>query len=187
MSKWRHKRTVMRRYNLTAHMYDNRYAEEQEAKYKEALEDLEIASHNLVLDVGCGSGLLFRHVAPKTETVVGVDISKKLLHQANHRSKGHSNVHVVQADADHLPFKTEALTLIFAFTVLQNMPKPIETLEEIKRVAKRDAFIVVTGLKKAFSLIAFGDLLDQAGLLVVTFRDAEALKCYVAVAVQKLK
>jgi ubiquinone/menaquinone biosynthesis C-methylase UbiE len=186
MSKWNHKRTVMRDYDITAHMYDMRYAEEQEAKYKEAFEDLEIASHNVVLDVGCGSGLLFRHVAPKTETVVGLDISRKLLLHANHRAKGHANVHVIQADADHLPFRPEAFSMIFAFTVLQNMPQPSETLKEIKRVAMQDAFIVVTGLKKVFSLVAFGDLLDQAGLLVVSFRDAEPLKCYVAVSVQKL-
>jgi ubiquinone/menaquinone biosynthesis C-methylase UbiE len=187
MSKWKHKRTVMQRYNLTADIYDRRYAEEQEAKYKEALEDLEIANHNVVLDVGCGTGLLFRHVAPKTEMVVGVDISRNLLLHARERAKEHLKVHIVQADADHLPFRNMVFSMIFAFTVLQNMPEPLETLQEIERTGKRDAFIVVTGLKKAFSLVSFGDLLDQAGLLVVSFRDADVLKCYVAVSVQKVK
>ncbi|HKZ87922.1 MAG TPA: class I SAM-dependent methyltransferase [Candidatus Bathyarchaeia archaeon] len=187
MSKWNHKRTVMRDYNETAHLYDMRYAEEQEAKYKEAFEDLEVARHNVVLDVGCGTGLLFRHVAPKTEMVVGVDISRNLLLKAKTRAEQHPEVHAVQADADHLPFKTEVFSLIFAFTVLQNMPKPLETLQEIKRASKADAFIVVTGLKKVFSLISFADMLEEAGLLVFSFRDADLLKCYVAVAVKNLK
>jgi len=42
----------------------------------------------------------------------------------------------------------------------------------------------VTGLKKAFSSEAFGELLRHAGLRVVSFEDGDFLKCYVAVAVQ---
>jgi ubiquinone/menaquinone biosynthesis C-methylase UbiE len=187
MAKWNQKRDVMRDYNTTAYMYDMRYAEEQEAKYKAALENLEVVSHNAVLDVGCGSGLLFGHVAPQTETMVGVDISRELLLKAKERAKEHPQVHVVQADADNLPFKDEAFSLVFAFTVLQNMPYPFETLREIERASKPDAFIVVTGLKKFFSLVTFADLLEIAGLIVFSFRDAEPLKCFIAVAVKNLE
>jgi ubiquinone/menaquinone biosynthesis C-methylase UbiE len=177
----------MRDYNETAHLYDMRYSEEQEAKYKEALETLEIVSHTVALDVGCGTGLLFRHVAPKTEMVVGIDLSHNLLLQAKERAKKHPEVHIVQADADLLPFRTEVFSLVFAFTVLQNMPKPVETLEEIKRASKADALIVLTGLKKVFSLVSFADALEAAGLLVLSFRDAESLQCYIAVGVKNLQ
>jgi hypothetical protein len=63
------------------------------------------------------------------------------------------------------------------------MPNPPETLREIKRNALRDASVVVTGLKKAISLEAFRMLLQDAGLQVVSFEDADELKCYVAVIV----
>jgi hypothetical protein len=43
---------------------------------------------------------------------------------------------------------------------------------------------VVTGLKKAFSLEAFRELLQRAGLHPVSMSDDEVLKCYVAVAVR---
>jgi len=171
----------MRRYDLTARLYDMRYAEEQEAMYRMALENLKVVG--TILDVGCGTGLLFTHVAIKAETVVGVDVSKQLLFQARKRAKKLCGVHLVQADADHLPFKKACFTVVFAFTVLQNMPKPSETLMEIKRTAKHDAFIVITGLKKTFSLEAFGELLRQAGLRVVSLKDDD-LKCYVAVGLQ---
>jgi ubiquinone/menaquinone biosynthesis C-methylase UbiE len=171
----------MRRYDLTAQLYEVRYAEEQEAKYRIALENLRVAG--TILDVGCGTGLLFSHVAVKAETVVGVDVSKQLLLQARKRAGKFRSVHLVQADADHLPFKNACFNVVFAFTVLQNMPKPSETLMEIKRTAKHDAFIVITGLKKTFSLEAFGELLQQAGLRVVSLKDDD-LKCYVAVSLQ---
>ncbi len=181
MNKWDQKRKVMRRYDLTAQLYDVRYAEEQEAKYKVALENLKIVRNSFILDVGCGTGLLFSHVAAQAETVVGVDVSRKLLLQAKERAKNYRNVHLVQADADHLPFKNDYFTVVFTFTVLQNMPKPAETLNEIKRTAKHDAFIAITGLKKTFSLEAFRELLQQAGLRVVSLKDDGTLKCYVAV------
>ena len=172
----------MRRYDATAQMYDVRYSEEQEAKYKAALTGLNVAG--AVLDVGCGTGLLFSHVAAQAEAVVGVDVSGKLLLQAKERAKSFRNAYVVQADADHLPFRNDYFAVVFAFTVLQNMPKPAETLLELKRAAKRNGAIVVTGLKKAFPLGSFEALLQQAGLSVVSIKDDAALKCYVAVSAQ---
>jgi ubiquinone/menaquinone biosynthesis C-methylase UbiE len=184
VNKWNQKRRVMRRYNLTARMYDERYAEEQAAKYQAALEHLNITSRNRVLDVGCGTGLFFSHIAPEAQTVVGVDISRLLLLQAKERARRFRNVHLLQADADHLPFSDKQFSVVFAFTVLQNMPKPLETLSELKRNAQRGAHVVVSGLKKAFSLENFSALLQEAGLQVVSLADAEALKCHVVVAVQ---
>jgi demethylmenaquinone methyltransferase/2-methoxy-6-polyprenyl-1,4-benzoquinol methylase len=171
----------MRRYDLTAQLYDVRYAEEQELKYRTALELLNVARNSEVLDVGCGTGLLFSHVATEAQTIVGVDISGKLLLQAKKRARNLRNVHLVQADADHMPFKDNYFSVVFAFTVLQNMPDPLETLKEIKRIAERDAPIVVTGLKKTFSLEALSALLQSAGLRAISLKDAEALKCNVAV------
>jgi len=182
LSKWQKKHSVMQRYDVTAAMYDMRYAEEQEAKYKAALTGLRITGS--VLDVGCGTGLLFSHVAAEAELVVGADISKQLLLQARKRAEAFLNVHLVQADADHLPFKDACFGVVFAFTVLQNMPKPAETLTELKRTAKCNGAIVVSGLKKAFSLDAFEALLRQAGLRVVSLKADAVLKCYVAVVVQ---
>jgi len=184
MNTWSQKRSTMRRYDLTAQLYDMRYAEEQALKYRAALEQLHINGDSRVLDVGCGTGLLLSYLA-EAETVVSVDISGKLLLQAKERARKLRNVHLVQADADHLPFRDDCFTVVFAFTVLQNMPAPLKTLKEIKRVAEQCAPIAVSGLKKAFSLSAFRMLLQNAGLKPVSLKDDEALKCYVAVSVQR--
>jgi ubiquinone/menaquinone biosynthesis C-methylase UbiE len=177
---WKDKSKVMQRYDLTAEMYDERYAQEQKAKYRIALKNIKIAG-GAVLDVGCGSGLLFSSVADQTDIVVGVDISLKLLLRAKEQARAFQNVFILQADADHLPFNEAFFVAIFAFTVLQNMPKPFDTLNELKRVAKLDGRIVVTGLKKAFSLNKFMNVLETTRLKMVSFVDDEDLKCYVAV------
>lgn len=177
--RWTHKRSVKRRYDLTAEMYDKRYADEQEAKYKAALNRMTVSG--LVLDVGCGTGLLFRYAVAEAESVVGADVSKKLLLKARERAKEMQNVHLVQADADHLPFQNGCFTVVFVFTVLQNMPKPEETVKEMGRIAMQDAFVVVTGLKKVFSVEAFERLVHQSHLGLVSVNDDSGLTCYVAI------
>ena len=161
-------------------MYDERYAEEQQRKYKKALENVSLAG-NAVLDVGCGSGLFFKEVAAEADMVVGIDVSCKLLLKAKEHARAYQNAFILQADADHLPFKDGFFDAVLAFTVLQNMPKPHNTLCELKRVAKNGGRVVVTGLKKAFPLTTFMDVLESSGLKIITFIDDEEVNCYVTV------
>lgn len=183
MDGWSKKRRVMRLYNLTAHIYDARYAEEQNAKINAALESLNIEDYGIVLDAGCGTGLLFERVAGKAVMVVGLDFSREILLQAKKRAHALRNVHIILADADSMPFKGEIFDFVFAFTLLQNMPNCARTLQEIKRVAKYGAFVVITGLKKTFTLESFKDLLRNADLDIASLK-CEGLKCYVAVCIK---
>ena len=183
MNSWRRKCSIMRRYDLTAQIYDSRYGEEQETKYKASLEGLNI-DHGIVLDAGCGSGLFFTKAANRAAIVVGVDSSHQLLLLAKERAKKYSNVFLIQADADHLPFKQPVFSHVFAFTLLQNMPKPEETLKQLTAVAMHGAFFVITGLKAAVSLEALRDFLTLANLQPVTLRTDEALKCNIITCVQ---
>lgn len=182
MATWKDKRKVMQSYDVTAEMYEERYAEEQERKYKKALEKVNVSGKEL-LDVGCGSGLFFREVAKDALMAVGVDISRKLLFKAKEQARAFINAFVLQADADHLPFRKGCFDHVFAFTVLQNMPKPNETLKELKSVVKPVGRVVVTGLKKAFPLEKFMDILENSSLQVTVFVDDEDVNCYIAILV----
>jgi len=180
LAAWKSKRKIMQRYDITADIYEERYAQEQKAKYKKALENINI-ENAYVLDVGCGSGLFFREAATQPGVVIGVDVSHKLLRKANQQAKALKNAFVVQADADHLPVRDKFFGAVFAFTVLQNVPKPERTLDELKRVVKSGGWVVVTGLKKAFPLEVFMDVLETSGLRLVSFVDEETINCYIAV------
>jgi ubiquinone/menaquinone biosynthesis C-methylase UbiE len=174
---------VTNRYNTTAESYDEQYAQEQAAKYRAAQKVLEPTCYSTVLDVGCGSGLFFPCIADKVQLVVGVDISRNLLFKAKTRAKPFYNVHIVQADADYLPFKTAAFDVVFSFTMLQNMPTPKKTILEFKRQITVDGKLVVTGLRKVFDLIAFLNLFETSGLRLFEFIDDPDLHCYIAIAV----
>ena len=179
MRVWDKKRDIMRRYDITAQIYDRRYADEQTAKIEAALEHVKVEA-GMVLDVGCGTGILFNYVADKAWMTVGLDFSKETLLIAKERAKNHASVHLVRADADNVPLRDKVFDQVFAVTLIQNTPSPTETLNEIRRVAKDNGLIVVTGLKKVFTRNILGQLLRNAGLNIIAVGN-EGLKCYVTV------
>jgi ubiquinone/menaquinone biosynthesis C-methylase UbiE len=180
MDGWTKKRRVMRRYDAAAHIYDMRYHEEQARKIEAAMKGLKIDRTDSVLDVGCGTGILFDYVGDSAGMTVGLDVSRKTLVQAKSREKPHPDAHLVWADADNVPIRNGVFSRVFAVTLIQNTPRPDETLKEIGRVARDDAVVVVTGLKKVFTGRAFERLLKDAGLRIASL-EGENLRCYVAV------
>jgi malonyl-CoA O-methyltransferase len=180
MSRWAKKRSIMRRYDLTAHLYDMRYAEEQKAKYEAALESVGNSGSTFVLDAGCGTGLMFDYITNRAKIIVGLDISRKTLLVAKEYAKAFSNVHLVCADVDYMPFGEKLFSHVYAMTLIQNSPNPLVTLQEISRVSKDEAVVVVTGLKKVFSKKRFEDLIRKSTLRLNALRDESNLKCYVA-------
>ncbi len=185
VTAWKEKRRIKNCYDLTSNIYNKRYLEEQENKYKRALLHLNLKSNSNVLDVGCGSGLLFSFVSSKVEKVVGIDISSKLLQKAK-KEKNEINIHLIQADADHLPFQRNKFDTVFAFTVLQNMPSPLNTLKEIKFTVKNDGHIVLTGLKKVFSLKMFRDIIKKSSLKTIAMDNDPDLKGFVTINIKEI-
>jgi phosphatidylethanolamine/phosphatidyl-N-methylethanolamine N-methyltransferase len=181
MREWNEKREVRRSYDLSAAVYDAQYSEEQKAKIEAALSHINLKKSHITLDVGCGTGLLFEHIGKSVKLLVGLDISSKILKEAKRRAQGLPEAALVCADADFMPFQNGIFDDVFAITLLQNMPNPILTLNEIKRVCKSNSIIAITGLKKKFSLDAFTKLLAQAGLKTYAIKTNGQLKGYVAV------
>jgi len=184
-AKWNKKRKVMRRYDHSASVYDTQYFGEQKTKIKAALNELKLRKGSLVLDVGCGTGLLFPYIAEDADLLVGLDFSSKILRQASKRAQQFLNVAILRADADFLPFPDNTFNLVFAMTLLQNMPNPLRGLYEIRRVAQSKAAVIATGLKKEFSREEFTQLLKRAKLKVSVVKADEQLKGYVAICVAK--
>ncbi len=181
MPAWKQKRRTMRRYNQSAHVYDTQYLEEQEAKTTTVKQNLKLKDNSVVLDLGCGTGLLIKNFAGKTKLYVGADISRELLKYARTKAKPFPNSTLILADADNLPFPDQTFDAVFAVTLLQNMPRPDATLAEIYRVSKTRASIIVTGLRKRFTQEEFASELQQANLEKVTLKLDEGNREYVCI------
>jgi len=179
MDEWKQKREVMQQYNQTASSYDAQYAKEQKAKIKAALGEVHFKDNSLILDLGCGTGLLFPHTAAQAKLLVGIDISKNLLRQAKKRAKQHPNIALIKADADYTPFKHKAFHTIFAITLLQNMPNPTATLKEIGRIAKPNGTIILTILKKRFTRKVITELLKETKLKITAIKTKPEIKDHI--------
>jgi ubiquinone/menaquinone biosynthesis C-methylase UbiE len=180
MADWNKKRKVMQHYDNIATVYDTQYAEEQDAKIKAVLDEINLQPNNIILDIGCGTGTLFKHIKNSAKLLIGLDISLGLLKKAKTQAKQYHSINVIRAEADHTPFKNKTFHTIFAVTLLQNVPNPAATLREIKRISKDNATIAVTVLKKGLTQKTLTQLLEDAELTIRSLKTDNNLKDYTA-------
>jgi len=97
--------------------------------YLRALGDLR---GRLVLDAGCGGGLVARELAAAGATVVGMDRSGGSLRVA--RRAVATPLRPVQARLERLPFADEAFQVVVAADVLEHVPDLPAAMAELARV-----------------------------------------------------
>jgi 2-polyprenyl-3-methyl-5-hydroxy-6-metoxy-1,4-benzoquinol methylase len=115
------------------------------AGFETALADLfHRAAPGSVLDVGCGEGVLTHRWAQELgdRPVVGVDLGDEKL-AAEWRKRRRENLRFQTASADALPFASGEFDLVAAIEVLEHVPEPERTLEEMARVANRNLLVSV--------------------------------------------
>lgn len=168
------KRDVMAHYDaLGARLYDLRYGLEQSAKYEAILSRMRIEPADLVLDVGCATGLLLSRLEAFS---VGVDISINLLRMARRRVR--RGLGLIQCDAESLPFRDGVFDKVLAVTVIQNISRPDKFLFEIDRVSRSGSEIVITVIKK-IELEALKNLIESSGLSMESTLDGEGVKDWI--------
>jgi SAM-dependent methyltransferase len=98
-----------------------------------ALEMLEIAPGDRVLDVACGPGNFSRAFADAGGRVVGLDASRTMLERAVRERPG-DGVEYVRASATDLPFADASFDAVCCFAALYLIEEPLKAVAEIARV-----------------------------------------------------
>jgi ubiquinone/menaquinone biosynthesis C-methylase UbiE len=149
---WKEKREMRLRYDAEADAYDELYSNEQRTKYELALRRTVFSGEDLVLDCGCGTGVFLERVAGSVQFAVGLDLSLKMLETARLRLGQTSNVDLVCADIDFLPFSEGSFGHVFMFTVLPSVQTYWgDTISEALRVLRRHGIITLSVPKKQTS------------------------------------
>jgi ubiquinone/menaquinone biosynthesis C-methylase UbiE len=192
MRGWNEKYATIDYYNYIAPFYDEVYKDEQKEKIDVALRYISLSKESVILDAGCGTGFLFKYLSEKVKLLVGLDTSPGILTKAKKLAKSFSNVHLIRADADFMPFPEGIFDGVFALTLLQNMPNHLWTLNELRRVGKDRSVFVVTAFKKYreyrhFVQTTFVALLDTAGFEVSVIENNEKLKDFIAICKPRAK
>jgi len=126
----------MNYYNEISKGYEELHKEEQLEKVKLIKKYIKIKPKELLLDVGCGTGLTTQW---KCKTY-GIDPAIKLLKRAK-------NANYLNSEAENLPFKDKQFDWVISITAIQNFHNIKKALKEIKRVGKKN--FVLTFLKKS--------------------------------------
>lgn len=96
-----------------------------------------------VLDVGCGNGVISRHLGQFGYEVLGIDISEKTIAVANQRNT-YSNVRFAAISAEELTAQGETYDAVICSEVLEHLDQPHLLLHTIHASLKDDGLLVVT-------------------------------------------
>ena len=146
---WKWKREIRLQYDVEVDGYDELYSQEQRKKYDLAIQHLNaFTGRERILDSGCGTGIFLARVASNVEFAVGIDFSSKALQKAQLRLDRMSNVDLVCADLDYLPFGVGTFTHIFMFTALPAPAHWSVSLREAQRALADPGTVVLSVPKK---------------------------------------
>ncbi|MFX1433981.1 MAG: class I SAM-dependent methyltransferase [Promethearchaeota archaeon] len=164
------KKEIIRKYNSTANFYDKRYSKIQEEKYRIILSNFLLEKNKIILDAGCGSGLLLEFIVKnkinkiKFFNYIGIEISLNMLKRFADKCRNLSinlNINLILSDIEHLPFRENRIDSIFSITSLQNLPNISKGIIEILRVGKHMANLEISILKKNLDLDLLISLLNS--------------------------
>lgn len=128
----------------------------------------EVQPGQKILDIGCGNGVLYEFLAPKSIDYVGLDLSRELLKIARKRAKeaallissrakppargrvegsGLSKFKFILGETTSLPFKDNTFDWVFALAVYHHLPSAawrLKALKEAWRTLKPGGRIAIT-------------------------------------------
>ncbi|MFQ6008598.1 MAG: class I SAM-dependent methyltransferase [Candidatus Zixiibacteriota bacterium] len=121
--------------------WDLMFTAEDLERLSHLVDDLGVTEGMNILDLGCGTGILFdilRRKVGQNGSVTGVDFSIKMAQKA-YRNFPFANVNVVDADAIMLPFADSTFDMAVAFSAFPHFSEQQKAIDEIHRVLKPKA------------------------------------------------
>ena len=132
----------MNYYNSIAKSYNELYKEEQLNKLSIIKENIKISKETKILDIGCGTGISSDFDC----FVIGIDPSTELL-------KLNKNGIKVLGTAENIPFKDNSFDYVISVTAIHNFKNIENSINEMKRVGKKNFVFSVMKKSEKFSLI----------------------------------
>lgn len=96
---------------------------------------------DVVIDAGCGTGLISSHIANKVSWVICLDFAIEMLKQADKKE----NISYIVGDIKEIPLKSEIFDKCFCYNVFQYLgfAETKKVAAELNRICKRRAKILV--------------------------------------------
>lgn len=143
-------------FDALANEWDLAFTSEDLERLSHIVEQLNVEEGWDVLDLGCGTGVLFDMVRRRVGQhgmVTGVDFSFEMAEKA-HRNFPFENVNVVDADASCLPLADSSFNMGLAFAAFPHFSDKEHAIEELHRVLKNGAVFYIIHLESSKEITA---------------------------------
>lgn len=96
-----------------------------------------------VLEIGCGSGPMTKHLIESYQSVTAIDISNEAIKLCKSSIKN-NNLHLQVAMAENLPLEDSSIDIIFAYDVYEHVENLNLALKEAYRVLRDDGILYIS-------------------------------------------
>ena len=108
-------------------------------------ENFTFKPHEKILDAGCGSGILARHLVSKwpLPSFDACDISDVRLKQAQALSQDYPSINFFKSDLTNIRVPDNSYDVVICRYVMQHLPKPTLALKEFKRILHPEGRLIL--------------------------------------------
>ncbi len=134
---------------------DQSFPPETRKRIAELVATFDIREGGRVLDVATGTGILHPYLlraVGKSGRILAFDYSIKMLLQAKMKPFG-ANLHCFQASAMDIPLPADLCDTVVCFAAFPHFSDQLKALQEMARVAKKDAAIYIAHLMSRDELL----------------------------------
>lgn len=120
-----------------------------EFRINKTLRLVPFAEEDRVLDISPGKGLLFERIHRKVKECKGIDIAPAMVERLREKFKHYPNVTFESGPSSKLPYPDayfDKVIMTGAFCLQETKDECMQTLAEIRRVAKPDALIFISDI-----------------------------------------
>ncbi len=160
---------------------------------------------DVVLECGCGTGMLTEVVAKNCLYLTATDFSIKMLEKASKKCRNYKNIKFEEANILKLDYKDNSFDKVLAANVIHLLDNPHKAIDELSRVCKPNGKIIIANyisvkvmdkenffikileklgikFKETFSLASYKQFLKEADCLNVEYINVDGfIPCAIAV------